>query len=119
MLAGDALRHSDGNEGETMDRITDQLRRFLDEEGRLTAFPAKRRMKLEALRYLASKFEQGAVYTEKECNAVLNQWHTFGDPATLRRELYNLKWMDREPSGKAYWLEPVQPTLDELARQYG
>ena len=60
------------------------LKNFLNEEGQLKAFPAKRKMKVEALFYLAEKFEAGREYTEKEVNALLNQWHTFGDPATLR-----------------------------------
>ena len=48
-----------------------QLRNFLDEEGRLTAFPAKRKMKHLALAYLAGKFQPGARYTEKEINQLL------------------------------------------------
>lgn len=95
-----------------------QLSNFLDADNRLVRFPAKRKMKLQALFYLASKFEQGRTYTEKEVNELLNRWHTFGDPATLRRELYNLRFLDREPSGAAYWLEPVQPVLEELEKQY-
>lgn len=65
------------------------LTNFLDEDHKLIRFPAKRKMKLQALFYLASKFEKEKVYTEKEVNDLLNQWHTFGDPTTLRRELYN------------------------------
>ena len=95
------------------------LKNFLDSENRLISFPSKRKMKLQALCYLAGKFEKEKKYTEKEVNELLNQWHTFGDPATLRRELYNLRFLDREPSGKAYWLEPVQPTIEELEKKYG
>lgn len=99
--------------------MTDQLKNFLDSENRLIAFPAKRKMKLLALCYLAGKFEKDKKYTEKEVNELLNQWHTFRDPATLRRELYNLRFLDREPAGTAYWLEPVQPTMEELEKKYG
>ncbi|HIV19572.1 MAG TPA: DUF2087 domain-containing protein [Candidatus Merdivicinus intestinigallinarum] len=95
-----------------------KLENFLDKENRLIAFPAKRKMKLQALFYLASKFEEGKIYTEKEVNELLNRWHTFGDPATLRRELYNHMFIGRELSGASYWLEPVQPSLEDLEKKY-
>ena len=93
------------------------IKNFLDESGRLKVFPAKRGKKLLALAYLAEKFEPGRTYTEREVNDLLNQWHTFGDPATLRRELYNNRFLDREPSGSAYWLEPEQPMQENLEDQ--
>lgn len=37
---------------------------FLGGQGRLTAFPAKNKKKLEALWYLAQKFQPDRVYTE-------------------------------------------------------
>ena len=43
-----------------------EIQSFLDGEGRLTAFPSKRKKKLYVLIYLSQKFEQGKVYTEKE-----------------------------------------------------
>ena len=86
-------------------KIDAQLTPFLDEEGHLTAFPSKRKKKLLALTYLAGKFEPERQYTEKEVNALLGQWHTFGDPATLRRKLYDNHFLDRKPDGSCYWLE--------------
>ncbi len=99
--------------------MTERLKNFLDVRGRLTAYPSKRKMKLYALFYLSEKFQQGVCYTEKEVNALLNEWHTFGDPATLRRELYNHRFLNRDSYGKEYRLEEVQPTLEELERKYG
>ena len=90
------------------------LRNFLTPEGKLTAFPAKRKMKLYTLFYLSVKFEAGREYTEQEINEVLLDWHTFGDPATLRRELYDYGFLDRSPDGRRYRLAPVQPTPEEL-----
>ncbi len=87
----------------------DPLQPFLDQEGRLTAFPSKRLKRLLALSYLAGKFQPGRPYTEKEVNALLCQWHTFRDPATLRRELYDNRFLDRARDGSAYWLEGPQP----------
>ena len=91
-----------------------ELKNFLNADGRLTAFPAKRKMKVYALIFLADKFEAGRTYTEKEVNDLLNEWHTFGDPATLRRELYDYRFIDRDSSGRTYWLEPIQPTFEDL-----
>lgn len=90
------------------------LRNFLDAAGKLTAFPAKRKMKYYALFYLAAKFEAGRDYTEREVNDLLLDWHTFADPATLRRELYNARFLDRSLDGKVYRLGETQPTPEEL-----
>lgn len=87
------------------------LKNFLDEAGRLTKYPAKRPMKFLALEYLAGKFEKGKRYTEREVNDLLNQWHLFGDPATLRRELYDARFLDRAQDGSAYWLEEEAPVF--------
>ena len=90
------------------------LRNFLNPEGKLTGFPAKRKMKIYALVYLSRKFEPGQEYTERQVNQVLNQWHVFGDPATLRRELYDYRFLDRSIDGRTYRLAPIQPELDSL-----
>lgn len=92
----------------------DTLRGFLDGEGRVTQFPARRKKRLAALRYLAGKFAPGRVYTEREVNEVLLFWHTFRDPATLRRELYDFHFLNRTPDGRAYALADPQPTPEEL-----
>jgi DNA-binding transcriptional ArsR family regulator len=79
------------------------LRRFLDSQARVTTWPAKRQSQELVLAYLVSKFERGREYNEREVNAILNQWHTYGDPATLRRDLYDAKLFDRAPDGTRYW----------------
>lgn len=75
---------------------------FLDEETRLTAFPAK---KTAALIYLPSKLNPGTLYTEKELTAILTQRHTLGGPATLRREWYQTRFLDRGNSGERLFSE--------------
>jgi len=87
---------------------------FLDDRGRLTAFPAKRKKKLPALLYLAETFSPGVMYSEREVNDLLDTWHTFRDPATLRRELYDYRLLDRRADGSAYWVKTPLPTLPEL-----
>lgn len=90
------------------------LRNFLDEKKRLTAFPAKRKMKIYALFYLAGKFEAEKDYTERQINDLLLSWHTFADPATLRRELYDYHFLDRSTDGRVYRLGATPPTMEEL-----
>lgn len=94
--------------------MTDRIKHFLDAQGRLKLFPAKRKMKILCLFYLAQKFDPQKQYTEREVNDLLLDWHTFGDPATLRRELYDYRFLDRSADGRIYALAPVQPTPEEL-----
>jgi hypothetical protein len=95
-----------------------ELRRFLDPQGRATAWPTKRRDQLLLLDYLASKFEFERDYTEKEINAVLieHMHPVFKDYAIIRRELYNYRYLDRERDGSRYWRLPTPDTgLGETA----
>lgn len=81
---------------------------FLDKEGKLKQFPAKRKMKIEALVFLSRKLEVRKEYSEKELNEVINKWHTFADPATLRRELYDYHFINRTSDGSMYTVEENQ-----------
>lgn len=94
--------------------LTHILRNFLDAEGKLTAFPAKRKMKLFAMLYLAQKIPADTDFSEREINNILLDWHTFADPATLRRELYDYHFLDRSRDGKLYRLAARQPAPQEL-----
>ena len=91
-----------------------EIKTFLDGEGRLTAFPAKRKKKIIALFYLAEKVESGKRYTEREINDLLLAWHLFRDPATLRRELYDYGFLCRAEDGSVYWKSETQPDPKEL-----
>lgn len=93
------------------------LKNFLNAEGKLTAFPAKRKMKIYCLFYLAQKLEAEKEYTEQDINHVLLDWHTFADPATLRRELYDYRFLDRSRDGKVYRLAEKQPTPEEIIHE--
>ena len=94
--------------------LTHILRNFLDLDGKLAAFPAKRKMKLYALLYLAQRIPADTDFTEQEVNGILLDWHTFADPATLRRELYDYRFLDRSRDGKVYRLAEKQPTAVDL-----
>lgn len=58
-------------------------------------------------------------YSEKEVNALLIVWTLWGDPATLRRELYDHHLLDRTADGKLYRLEEDPPTVETLLKKYG
>ena len=92
----------------------DRLKPFIDADGRLKALPAKKSVRMPALRLLAARFEPSRRYTESEVNGLINQATAFRDPATLRRELFNNGFIGRERDGSAYWLEENQPTDEEL-----
>ena len=80
-----------------------EIRNFVDSHGRLRQLPAKRKLQLVALEMLASRFEDDVVYSEREVNGLLNLHHTFGDPALLRRELFEQGHLGRTRDGARYW----------------
>lgn len=93
------------------------LKNFLDRDGRLKLYPARRRYKLLSLFYLATKFVPGKIYTEKEANELIRQWHTFEDWCLLRRDLYDHHFLDRAPDGAYYQLADPQPGPELLEAQ--
>lgn len=99
-----------------MNSMRSELTPFLDGDERLRSFPAKHKKKLLALWYLAGKVEAGRQYTEAELNELLNAWTLFHDPATLRRELYNKRLLERTPDGGRYWRAEPFPGLQSLSR---
>jgi len=82
---------------------TIDIKRFLDESGKITQLPQKRTVRLAVLAYLAEKFETNRDYKEKEVNAICDEWHTFNDFFILRRELVDSGLMCRERNGSRYW----------------
>jgi hypothetical protein len=83
------------------------LRRFLDAAGRVARWPAKQRDQAAVLTYLASQFEPGREYGEREVNELLDRWAATGDHATLRRALYDARLLGRTSDGARYW--PIAP----------
>ncbi len=84
------------------------LQGYLNENGKFHSFPGKRQKKKQALilQYLASKFEVGKKYSEQEVNDILNEYHSFNDPATLRRLMFGSRLINRTLDGREYWLSP-------------
>ena len=81
-----------------------RIQRFLDEEGRVKTWASKSTTKLEILQYVAEKFEKDRIYTEKEVNAIIDRWHTFGDYFLIRRELVDHSLLARTTNGAQYWV---------------
>lgn len=82
------------------------LKGYIDDEGKFDRMPGKKQKKKLALmlQCLAQQFEVGKQYTEMEVNEILNQHHSFKDPATLRRLLFTNRLINRTLDGKSYWL---------------
>ena len=91
---------------------------FLDGEGRLISFPAKHKKKLIALWYLAGKIADNRKYTELEINTLLDEWTLFNDPATLRRELYNKRLLNRTRDCSRYRKADSIPKFEEFIKNY-
>ena len=87
------------------------LEGYLDEDGRFERLPGKKqKKKLDAmLLALSSKFEHDKIYSEPQINAILNEQHSFNDPATLRRLLFGTNILGRTTDGKEYWLTQTSP----------
>ncbi len=93
---------------------------FLDGEGRLKQLPAPMRTKIPVLAYLASKFEAGRFYNEKEVNQIVEAWHSFHDYFILRRLLIDYRFLARTADGTKYWvLESEQEKGDSCGQEKG
>ncbi len=83
--------------------MNEDIKNFIDDEGKINTWPSKMAKKLAVLSYISEKFEVGREYTEKEVNEVINKWHTFGDYFILRRGLVDYQLLKRTRDGSKYW----------------
>lgn len=86
-----------------------------DAAGQLVRLPNKLSVQRMAMWALWTHFVVRRKYTEKEVNHILNAHHTFGDQATLRRELVNMKLLGRKPDCSVYWKVPQRPDAEVQA----
>lgn len=97
-----------------VDNVVDEAERKVlqnyFEGDRLTMIPANGKKLLVVLKWLASRFEDGVRYPEKQVNAIISQHHE--DFATLRRELVDRRFMTREKG--IYWRLPTPDFKDLL-----
>jgi hypothetical protein len=90
------------------------LRQF-DAQGRLTRWPIKYSVQRLMLWGLWMRFDGKRPYTEREINEVLKAWHLFGDHCTLRRELVEMKMLERSDGGAQYRKLPRRPDAEAMA----
>ena len=81
------------------------LATFIDQEGRIKAFPAQEKKFIVLLRHVLKSFEAGRRYSEKEVNEIFKRYNE--DTATLRRGMIEFQLMGREGGGGEYWVNPV------------
>lgn len=81
------------------------LQGYLGADGRFKIMPGKRQKKLQILlfQFLSEQFEKDVQYLETEVNSILNNCHSFEDPASLRRFMIGQKLLARTLDGRVYW----------------
>ena len=98
--------------------LSDNARKALnqfDAAGRLVRWPVKYSVQTLAVWTMWTRFEGKRSYTEREVNAILKDANTFGDHATLRRELVNHRLMSRKPDCSDYRKLPARPDIETRA----
>lgn len=87
------------------------LAKYLDKDGKVTSWPNTVEGKQLVCEYLATLFEAGKNYTEREVTLKISDNHTFMNPTMLRRELIARKLMARKPDCSAYWRLELEKDL--------
>lgn len=77
------------------------LATFLDDEGRIKAFPTQEKKCLVLIRHVLKSFEHGVKYPEKRVNQIIANYSA--DTARIRRAFVDYKFMAREGGGGKYW----------------
>jgi hypothetical protein len=96
------------------DTATRALRQF-DDFGRLMRWPVKFSVQRMMLWGLWMRFDSRRKYDEREVNELLNAWHLFGDHCTLRRELVNMRLLERKSDGSEYRKVPARADAETMA----
>jgi DNA-binding HxlR family transcriptional regulator len=78
------------------------LKSFLKRDGSLKEIPAQEKKLQVVVRHLSRQFEPGRKYTEKEVNKIIAGFHP--DTASLRRALVDYQLLERDASGRRYWV---------------
>ena len=72
------------------------------EYGKLKSIPAQRKKERIVLEEIAKSFEPGRIYSEREVNIIIADFHD--DFCTIRRDMISERLMDRDDRG--YWRQP-------------
>jgi len=89
-----------------MDEHADLLAGYRDESGKFARFPGRKQKKKQQLMlsFFLEQFDPDKTYSEKEVNELLNQHHSFNDPASLRRMMIGHQMLARTKDGQQYWV---------------
>jgi len=102
------ILQTQSDEAHLQDQRDEEYRRKVIEAffeyGRLKAIPAQRKKKRIVLEEIAKVFEPGRVYTEREVNIMIADFHD--DFCTIRRELIGESLLARD-NGQ-YWRTDLQ-----------
>ena len=77
------------------------LKTYLNADGTIRQLPQEGKKMLIILNFVLDAFSFDTNYTEKEVNTILRRFHV--DTATLRRNLVDYGFLDRESDGTRYW----------------
>ena len=100
-------------------KVSPAMRRLLacfDTRGRLMRWPNKFAAQQIAIWAIWSRLPAHRELTEKQVNRYIEAFHTYGDPATLRRELVNTRLLWRTVDCRVYRKEARRP--NEETRQF-
>lgn len=97
LLSVDSLKEN--TPAADLDRYSNQVLGNYFVRGRLKTIPSQLKKRQVVLQHLSKQFEIGKRYPEKRVNEILKAFHS--DYATLRRELVNMKLLERERGH--YW----------------
>ena len=86
-----------------------------DADGHLIRWPSQFAVQQQALWVLWVRFPAKREMTETQVNETLNAYHRFGDPATLRREPVNAKFLSRTVVCRQYRKLAKQPDTETVA----
>ena len=89
--------------------------RHFDDWGRLIRWPIRFGVQRMMLWGLWMRFDTRRRYSEREVNELLNAWHLFGDHCTLRRELIDMRLLERKSDGSEYRKVAARPDAEAMA----
>ena len=96
-------------------RRVEKVAGHFDEAGGLVRWPSKTSEQVLCLWALWSRVPAGVSFTEREISALLVGWHAFGDPALLRREMFQRKMVSRTLDCRDYRRLEQRPPAEAVA----
>lgn len=93
-------------------QLVEKVARHFDAEGRLLRWPSKGPHLKLCLWALWARIASDRTFTEREISELLNRWHMFGDPAVLRRAMFEAGLVDRTPDGRQYRRIEQKPPVE-------